>query len=75
MNLQTDENVEIYVDNAKKEDVQNGNTDKDNNSDNTIMNGKLPHTGKITIVIIVTIILGLGTFFYIRYKNLSKYVK
>ena len=45
-------------------------------NDNTTATGKLPQTGaKVTITIIVIAVLGIGIFLYVRYKNLSKYVK
>jgi len=57
-----------------KTDISNSN--KEVLKDNTTATIKLPQTGvKITIIIVTIIVLGIGILLYVRYKNLSKYVK
>ena len=68
----------------------NGNTTNNNNTndkknqnqqistnkiDNTKAYNILPHTGIKTILILIFIIAVISIFVYIRYKNLSKYIK
>ena len=73
------ENVEIYINGAKMEDMLNG-TGNGNNSnkdvDNTISNTSLPKTGvTASIICIIVIITVVGIILYVRYRNLNKYVK
>ncbi len=78
MKLETDKKIETYVDNAKKENLQSSNTgtDKSNENDNTVAGGRLPQTGiTVTILVLAIIMTGVGTFLYIKYKILSKYIK
>ena len=82
LSLESDVKVETYVDNAKKENVNSGNTetskpdDTDNTKDNTTASGKLPQTGvQATIVIAILLTLVIGIIVYHRYRDLSKYVK
>lgn len=44
--------------------------------DDTTAIGKLPNAGiKITIIICIVVILGIGIFLFVRYKKLSSYIK
>jgi len=79
ISLESNVEIETFVDNAKKENMSSGNTDtnKPNNvTDSTTATGKLPQTGiKATIVIAILFALFIGIFVYHKYKDLSKYVK
>ena len=77
MKLETDKDVETYVDNVKKEGLQsNISTGKSDNDDKTVAGGILPYTGVTAIVIALAIIMSIiGIVLYIKYKNLSKYIK
>ena len=52
-------------------------SNKSTGSDNTVANGTIPQTGsKITFIFIFTFaILVLGSFGYIKYRNIKKYTK
>lgn len=68
LTLENKVDMEIYIDNAKKENINDG--------DNTISNEKLPNTGMKVIIIIATLaISSIGIILYIKYKKLSEYVK
>lgn len=63
---------------SKNDESQTGisNSNKEILKDNTTATGKLPQTGvKITVIFVTIIVLGIGIFLYVRYRNLSKYVK
>ena len=81
MKLDTNVEVQTYVNNGKIENMQSNNPSTSNpgtstSLDDTVANKKLPNTGiKITIVSLIILIIGVGIFVYIRYKHLSKYVK
>lgn len=80
MELDSNVNIETYLDGEKiTNQKQNNNiptTDKkDNSIDNTIAKDVLPKTGIGRIIILFSIITAVGFVFFIRYKNLSKYVK
>ena len=71
MNIEANEKMEIYINNTK---VENSNSEYIA-EDKTVAQGKLPNTGIATIISILIVITLIGTFGYIRYKNISKYVK
>ncbi len=79
MKLETDKQIETYVDNTKTENLQSSNTgtDKsDKEEDDTVAGGRLPQTGVTIITLVLGVIMtGVGIFVYIRYKTLSKYIK
>ena len=80
MELDSEVNIETYVNDAKinKSNSNNKVLDTNNNkedSDNTKAPGVLPKTGKICIIMIFVISSFIGVTFFIRYKNLSKYIK
>lgn len=65
------------TDKSKTDESQTGisNSNKETLKDNTTATGKLPQTGvKITVIFVTVVVLGIGIFLYVRYKNLSKYV-
>lgn len=71
MKLETDLKVEINT-------ITGNNTSSNisNLKDNTIANKKLPQAGMaINIIIGIIILIGIGILLYIKYKNISKYVK
>lgn len=71
MKLETNTNIETYLDNARKEDFQSGNS-----GDNTVATESLPKAGvKITIIIIIALMICIGIFLYSKYRNLNRYVK
>ena len=73
MELKSDVEVETYVDNSK-ENI-NSNNHKKEPTDDTVATDKLPNTGTTVIILAVILIFGIGIIVFIRYKNLSKYVK
>lgn len=80
MLVESDVTIEIYVDNVKVNTVDSSNnsetdTSSDSSKDTTVATMKLPNTGIKVIVISIVMIVIVGIGVYIRYKNLSKYVK
>ena len=77
MKLETNTNLETYVNNAKKENMQSGNQTTNNSQDNTQAPGKLPQAGVNTIILLVifAIVFVISIYLYLKYKNLSKYIK
>ena len=74
MKMDTDVEVEIYLDNVKVDNVDsdnNGNTDTPNKTPPS----RLPNAGLRTVMILVLIVSAVSIVVYIRYKNLSKYIK
>ncbi len=69
MKLETDVEVEIYLDNIKKEN-NNSSNNTTNISDNTVAESKLPNAGSQTFIIIVAIII-ISTTCIICYKKYS----
>lgn len=69
--MDSDVTVETYLDNAKINNVNSSNQAEDT----TVATNKLPNTGVKTALILMLIVLVVGIVVYIRYKNLSKYVK
>lgn len=69
MKLETNTNIETYVDNVKKDNLQS-NSGTSNSGDNTLAPGKLPQTG-VTSVAIVSVIsaIALGILFYKKYNK------
>ena len=76
-------NATFYVDDeliGNVDNVVDDNTNLENPSDNqspdvvddTVAGGTLPQTGIISIGIAILIIMGIGIFAYIRYKNMMK---
>lgn len=79
MKLETDKNIEIFVDNNKINNIDSSTNNSSGDTsfkDKTTANGKLPNAGiKFTIIIAIVALLCIGIFLFIRYKKLSKYVK
>lgn len=76
MKLEATDNIETYVDGIKKENIQSNISNTNGKIDNTTAPNKLPQAGTSIIVFLVAVfVLGMGIYVYIRYKNLSKYVK
>lgn len=79
INMESDVEIEKYLDNKK---IENGNTNKKEDDkktdkkDNTVAPGQIPQTGVKNKVFIIVIAIGaLGIVCYIKYKKISKYVK
>ena len=74
--MDTDIKVETYLDNVKIEN-KNDDNKKTDVKDDTMAPNEIPQTGvKSVIIIIIILVIGaLGSIFYIRYKQISKYVK
>lgn len=72
MKLESDVEVETYLDNAKKENANSGNN-MANNSDDTVATGKIPNTGSNTFIIVSIIVLVVVTciVFYKKYNSFS----
>lgn len=79
MKMSSDIDMEIYLDNVKIDNVNSGNNGNsegaDDEKDDTRSPQKLPESGVVNVLILILIISILGIVFYIKYKNLSKYVK
>ena len=80
MSVEVNDKIETYIDNAKVDNVLGNNVDSNNsnniaNNGSTIAQGRLPYAGIRNILIIILIVLVLSILFYIRYKNLQKYIK
>lgn len=73
MKLETDTNVETYVNNTKKENLQSNNSSISNSKDDTVASGRIPQTG-VSIGIILSIVLVLigGAFAYFKYNKLKE---
>ncbi len=72
MKLETDKKIDIYVDNAKNENLQSSNNaiEKLDKNDDSIAKGELPHTGVTTLALFfLIVIIPLCIFFYKKYKN------
>lgn len=70
--------VETFVDNVKVDNIQgntSGSDSSDKNVDDTLAHGKLPFAGVKTVLILALLVLIFGLLGFVRYKNLSKYVK
>ena len=71
MKLETNTNIELYINDVKKENLLSGNF-----GDNTTATGKIPQTGiKITVIAFIVLTLSVGIILYVKYRNLSKYIK
>ena len=83
--METDVTPEIYFNNKKidieENEKDNKNTEKSDNkqiqgnSDTTKAPSILPHTGAGKIIFVFIILVIIGIIGYIKYKNISKYVK
>ena len=79
MLVEKETNIEIYMDNAKIDNVNVNKGETGGNittgKDGTVANKILPKTGVKTIVILIAIIITVGAIIFIRYQYLNKYVK
>lgn len=79
MLVEKETNIEIYMDNAKIDNVNVNKGETGGNvttgKDGTVANKILPKTGVKTIVILIAIIVAVGVIIFIRYQYLNKYVK
>lgn len=85
MLLEPKDDTEIYIDNVKIDFSNSGNIENkpfDNSitsstKDDTVAKKILPNTGMQTLFIFMVMlaIIGVGVYKYMRYKNLSKYIK
>ena len=72
MKLEINTNVETYVNNAKKENMQSGNQTTNNSQDNTQAPGKLPQAGaKFGIGFVIIVLISVSIFIYCKYNNLK----
>lgn len=74
INMDADIKVETYLDNVKIEN-KNDDNKKTDVKDDTMAPNEIPQTGVKSVIIIILVIGALGSIFYIRYKQISKYVK
>lgn len=75
INMDSDIKVETYLDNVKIEN-KNDDNKKTDVKDDTMAPNEIPQTGVKSVIIIIILVIGaLGSIFYIRYKQISKYVK
>lgn len=78
MRLETDENVEVYVNEVKKPSGNSQSKPNSSGKDSSKSDGKLPQTGvesPIFILIAIVLISGIGIVGYVQYKKLSRYIK
>lgn len=76
MKIETNDKIEVYLDNVKVDNINSGNVENpEDSSNNTIASGKLPNAGEKSILILIGILVIAGLGFYARYRNLNKYVK
>ena len=77
MQLSTDNKIETYVDDEKNTNLDSSTTTTTTTkADTTTANsGKLPRAGMKNLIILTVIIGAIGILIYIRYRNLSKYIK
>lgn len=75
ISLESNVEIETFVDNAKKENLNSSNTTTskpDNTTDNTVATGKLPQTGiKLGIVLFLVALVGVSVFVYSKYNRLK----
>lgn len=74
LSMETDVKVETYVDNAKKENINSGNSSNNNGSsdkDNTVASGALPKAGVTSVIFIILAIILISGFCYFKYNNLK----
>lgn len=72
--LETDINIETYVNDIKKEDIKTDQLDSSNSNQNITIPKELPHAGIKTIsIILISIIIVVSIILYIKYKKLGKY--
>lgn len=71
LTLESDVEVETYVNNEKKEDINLGNSSNNSNKDTTVADGILPQTGeKIAIIIsVILLIVGISSICYFKYNK------
>lgn len=85
MILEPNDDIEIYIDDVKMEFSNSGNVENKPIEDSTVSSTRddtvakkiLPNTGIQTIFVFMVMlaIIGIGIYKYMRYKNLSKYIK
>lgn len=77
MQLSTDNKIETYVDDEKDTNLDGTTTTTTTTKgDTTTANsGRLPNAGIKNLIILTVIIGTIGVLIYIRYRNLSKYIK
>ena len=69
LKVESDIEAEIFVDGVKKQDISKP-------GDNTTAPGNIPQTGiKITLMVSIVAVLGLGIVLYVRYKKLANKIK
>lgn len=71
MKINIKDDTEIYSNDTKINNYDSSESIKDN----TIASGKLPNTGIVAMISILIVLSIFGIIVYIKYKNLSKYVK
>ncbi len=75
MNINSEVTIETYRDGAQVTNSNSGNETSNNGGDNTRSTTRLPNTGFRNILIILLFIAIAGIVFFIKYKNLHKYIK
>lgn len=76
--IEKDENtqIEVYIDDVKMDNTQIDFSGINGSGDKTTAHKELPRAGiELTLMAFIVIVLGIGIFMYIKYKNLSKYIK
>ena len=72
LNVDSDITLETYLDNVKLPNANSGNIQ---NSDDTTSPNRFPNAGIRNILILISVVLIASIVFYIKYRNLNKYVK
>ena len=72
LNVDSDITLETYLDNVQLPNANSGNIQ---NSDDTTSPNRFPNAGIRNILILISVVLIASIAFYIKYRNLNKYVK
>ena len=68
MKLETDTNVEVFVDGVKKEDMDSGKIEDD--KDSTVADKNIPQTGVTTVITIIVSMVIIGGVCFFKYYRL-----
>ncbi len=77
ISLKSDVEVETYINNIKKENINSGNNSNNtdnssNDKDTTMVDGKIPQTGVKTVISFVFIVMIIGGICYFKYNKLKE---
>lgn len=73
LSLDTKGEIETYIDNVKKDNINSGNISNNNSSsdkDTTVAGGILPHAGVGSFISIIIVVIIVSVFCYFKYNKL-----